>query len=379
MQAHLSFLLLVPLALLAPATGCDDDPSRPAMDAGADLGEPDLTRPRDGLAQDAGRDATQAPDGGAPDAPSALPFLAGVNLAGAEFGSSLPGTYDKDYTYPTQAEVDYFVTKGMNVFRLPFRWERLQPSEKGALDSVELGRVDAFVAHATARGAHVVLDPHNYARYYGQLVGTEVGDDALADLWSKLAAHFKANPKVIFGLMNEPHDMTTELWRDDANAAIQAIRAAGATNLILVPGNGWTGAHGWGQSYYGTPNAQVMKSIVDPGNNYAFEVHQYMDSDSSGTSATCVSGTVGADRLKDFTAWLQQNGLRGFLGELGAASNPTCLTALDNMLSHIDANKAQWIGWTYWAAGPWWGSYMFSIEPQGSADAPQMPTIEKHL
>ena len=242
MQAHLSYLLLVPLALLAPATGCDDDPSRPAMDAGADLGEPDLTRPRDGLAQDAGRDATHAPDGGAPDAPSALPFLAGVNLASAEFGSSLPGTYDKDYTYPTQAEVDYFVTKGMNVFRLPFRWERLQPSEKGALDSVELGRVDAFVAHATARGAHVVLDPHNYARYYGQLVGTEVGDDALADLWSKLAAHFKANPKVIFGLMNEPHDMTTELWRDDANAAIQAIRAAGATNLILVPGNGWTGA-----------------------------------------------------------------------------------------------------------------------------------------
>lgn len=375
MRTQTSLTLLALLALV----GCDEPSRTSDAEAGVvELGAQDL-RTGDGLSPDAGGDATASGDGRAPDASPALPFLAGVNLAGAEFGSSLPGTYGKDYTYPTQPEVDYFVKKGMNVFRLPFRWERLQQSEKGALESVELGRIDSFVSYATGKGAFVVLDPHNYARYYDKVVGDGVGADALADLWGKLAAHFKANPKVIFGLMNEPHDMTTELWRDDANAAIQAIRAAGATNLILVPGNGWTGAHSWGQSYYGTPNAQVMKGVVDPGNNYAFEVHQYMDSDSSGTSATCVSETVGVDRLKGFTAWLQQNGRRGFLGELGAASNPTCLTALDNMLSHLDANRAQWIGWTWWAAGPWWGSYMFSIEPQGGADAPQMPTIEKHL
>lgn len=313
------------------------------------------------------------------DGPATLPFLAGVNLAGAEFGSSLPGIYDQDYTYPTQAEVDYFVTKGMNVFRLPFRWERLQPSAKGAFDSAELARVDGFVTYATGKGAYVLLDPHNYARYYDKLVGQDVGADVLADFWSKLASHYKGNAKVIFGLMNEPHDMSTELWRDDANAAIQAIRAAGATQLILVPGNAWTGAHSWNQSYYGTPNGQVMKSIVDPGDNYAFEVHQYMDGDSSGTSASCVSETVGADRLKDFTAWLVQNGQRGFLGEFGAANNPTCLKALDNMLGYIDTNKPAWIGWTYWAAGPWWDGYMFSIEPQGGVDAPQMATIKTHL
>jgi endoglucanase len=50
-----------------------------------------------------------------------------VNLAGADFGEgNLPGTFDVDYTYPTFEEVDYFVGKGMNVFRIPFRWERLQ-------------------------------------------------------------------------------------------------------------------------------------------------------------------------------------------------------------------------------------------------------------
>lgn len=51
------------------------------------------------------------------------------------------------------------------------------------------------------------------------------------------------------------------------------------------------------------------------------EMHQYLDSDGSGTSPTCVSPTIGAERLQDATQWLQQNNLKGFLGEIGAGSN----------------------------------------------------------
>jgi endoglucanase len=39
-----------------------------------------------------------------------------------------------------------------------------------------------------------------------------------------------------------------------------------------------------------------------------------------------------------------------------------------------------WQGWTWWAAGPWWGGYMFSIEPtNGTTDKPQMKVIEPFL
>ena len=56
--------------------------------------------------------------------------LTGVNLFGAEFGEqNLPGTFFVDYRYPSSQEVDYFIGKGMNTFRLPFRWERLQRSQ----------------------------------------------------------------------------------------------------------------------------------------------------------------------------------------------------------------------------------------------------------
>lgn len=50
-------------------------------------------------------------------------------------------------------------------------------------------------------------------------------------------------------------------------------------------------------------------------------MHQYLDSDGSGTSPTCVSPTIGAERLQAATQWLQQNNLKGFLGEIGTGSN----------------------------------------------------------
>ncbi len=73
--------------------------------------------------------------------------------------------------------------------------------------------------------------------------------------------------------------------------------ARGAANPILVPGNTWTGASSRYDNWYGTPNATVMLTIVDPSNNYAFKVDQYLVSDSSGVLGTCVSTTIGSQRL----------------------------------------------------------------------------------
>lgn len=302
----------------------------------------------------------------------------------AEFGAGVwgdgtfPGTYSTTYTYPSNAEVDYFVGKKMNTLRLPFRWERLQRTLGGAFDSAEQGYMDSFVSYATGKGAYVVLDPHNYARYNGNNVigasGSSVTQAHFADFWSRLATRYKGNSKVIFALMNEPHDMSTSLWVSNANAAIAAIRATGATNLILVPGNHWSGAHSWTT----TDNATEMLKITDSGNNYVFEVHQYLDGDSSGTSATCVSSTIGAERMAAFTAWLKANNKKGFLGELAGANNATCQAAITGQLQHLKDNASVWVGWTWWAAGPWWNDYMFSLEPNG-ADRPQMSWLTPFL
>jgi endoglucanase len=305
----------------------------------------------------------------------------GVNIAGAEFnGRAIPGRPSTDYFYPSKPMIDHFAARGMNTIRLPFLWERLQPALGGDLDAGELKRLDDAVQYATGRGLHVVLDVHNYAAYRRQPIGTaDVSATALGDLWRRIAQHFKGNPNTIFGLMNEPKGLKTETWLEAANSAIAAIRQAGATNLILVPGNGWTGAHSWMGRSYGTPNAEVMLGVADQANNYAFEVHQYLDKDYSGTHPECRNEQIGVTTLEKFTQWLRNNGKRGFLGEFGGGSDPVCLAALDAMLTHLAENSEVWLGWTYWAAGFWPPSYFTSVQPVNGEDRPQMSVLLKHV
>jgi endoglucanase len=307
----------------------------------------------------------------------------GVNEACAEFGTNLPGVYDTDYTYPKTASIDYFLAKGMNSIRIPFRWERIQRTLNADFDAAELTRLNATVDYITkTKGAVAVLDVHNYARYGQTLVGTsEVPDSAFADFWKRLALVFKGNEKVLFGLVNEPFGLPGEQWLRSANAAIAAIRSVGANNLILVPGVAWSGAHSWMLNWYGTSNSVVMKGVVDPMNNYAIEVHQYFDTDSSGQSTTCMSETIGVERVSAFTAWCKENNLTAYLGEFASGANPTCGAAVDKLLKYMEENSDVWIGWAWWAAGPWWGeSYVSTIEPSPTGeDKPQLSYLLNHV
>ena len=316
-------------------------------------------------------------------------LLIGVNLAGAEFappydtnsgqpnGNPNPGIFGANYTYPTHLEIDYYAAKGMSVVRLPFLWERIQHTQFGSLDAAELGRLDDVVNYATGKGLKIEIEPHNYGFGFGSLIGSaQTPNSSFADLWGELAIHYKSNPGVIFGLMNEPHEQTATAWLGSANAAIAAIRNAGAMQEILVPGSYWDGAWSWTT----TDNATVIGTgVQDPAHNFALEVHQYLDADSSGTHPGVVSPTIGVERLTAITQWAEAKGYRLFLGEVGVDTDPASLKALDNMLGYVKQHTDVWSGVTYWAGGPWWGNYIFSIEPQNGVDKPQMGILTSHL
>jgi endoglucanase len=309
-----------------------------------------------------------------------LPFR-GVNLSGAEFGAALPGSEGVDYGWPTTADVDYFLAKGMNTFRLNVVWERLQPTGLGELAESYAAKLDALVTYATSKRAAVLLNPQNFARYYGNAIGSASVPEAwFADFWRRIALRYVGNPRVLFGLVNEPHDISSEQWVSAANAAIAAIRGTGATNTILVPGNAWTGAHAWAETWYGTPNTVALQSIVDPGNNVVFEAHQYLDASAGGASQDCVSATIGSESLAPFLAWLRATGKKGFIGEFAGGDNPTCNAAVSDMIATMEASSDVLVGWLWWAAGPRWPSdYGFSIEPKAGADAPQLSLLTPHL
>lgn len=312
-----------------------------------------------------------------PFAAEAASCFRGINLAGAEFGKD-GHEYGKDYAYPSDATIAYFAQKGFTSVRLPFLWERLQPKLNGAFDRAELGRLRQTVATIKASGMGVVLDPHNYARYNKQVIGTPaVPDAAFAAFWSQLAKVFANDPAVTYALMNEPHDVAASQWLKSANAALAAIRSTSAKNLVLVPGTSWTGAHSWRtQDKVGESNAVVMAGVADPARNFAYEVHQYLDADFSGTKATCERGADAVAALDAFTLWLRNHGARGYLGEFGAPTGEDCVRSLASMVKVVEDNRDVWTGWAYWAGGDWWPKdEALNIQPVGGQDRPQLRAL----
>lgn len=310
-----------------------------------------------------------------------LPF--GVNLAGAEFAhDKIPGIYGTNYIYPTTEELDYFKSKGLTLFRVPFLWERIQPVLGGDLDTVELRRLTSFINAARERNLWVIPDMHNYCRRYVNgtryIVGSpEVSITHLSDAWKKIAAALKTYNNIWgYGIMNEPHDLLENVpWFNIAQKVVHEIRLEDTEKPIIVAGDSWSSAERW-PSFSGN-----LKNLKDPANNLIFEGHIYFDEDASGAYRNSYekergSETVGISRAIPFIDWLKKNNLRGFIGEYGVPDDdPRWLVTLDKFMAYLKKNG---VNGTYWAAGPHWGKYKLAVEPKSGTDRPQMKILEKY-
>lgn len=123
---------------------------------------------------------------------------------------------------------------------------------------------------------------------------------------------------------------------------------------------------------------QAAAAIGDHGNNFAIELHQYADANFSGTGRRCIPGAQLRKLMEPVTAWGIREKKRFFLGEFGTDNSPECLATLRAQLEAMEDGQA-WLGWSYWAAGPWWGSYPFSIAPKDQPEAAQLTLLREFL
>jgi endoglucanase len=253
--------------------------------------------------------------------------------------------------------------------------ERLTPNSLTApLDPLYLGNLTEQITHITSKGAYAMVQPHNYGRFYGDII-TDVS--GFKTWWQHVAAEYKDNALVVFDTNNEFHDMDQKLVFDLNQAAIDGIRASGATKQYITPeGNSWTGAWTWISS----GNAASLVSLQDPENKLIYQMHQYLDTDGSGTHAECVSATIFRERLVAATQWLKDNKKQGVIGEYAAGVNDQCVQALQDGLAYLAENNDVWWGAMWWAAGPWWGDYMYNMEPtSGPAWSGILPKIKGYF
>lgn len=305
--------------------------------------------------------------------------LVGVNLAGAEFNpSALPGRVNQNYVYPVKADLEYFKAAGMNVIRLPFLWERIQPALNGALDSAQVDMIKQVGAWASQLGLCIVLDVHNYGSYRGNAIGsTGAPYNALADLWVRLHGEFPQPEVYAYGLMNEPFHVGVKTWTSVAQSTVLALRNAGSRNLILVGTARWSGAHEFLKEIDGTSADREFGPFNDPLNRFAIELHQYADSDYSGRGRDCMEPATFRQILDRVAEWTRKSGHKMFLGEFGVSGDARCLATLNEALNSM-RDASAWKGWTYWAAGRWWGDYAYSVQPKNGVDATQMGVLKRH-
>lgn len=269
--------------------------------------------------------------------------MIGANIAGGDFGGSnnYPGILGQDYWYPRTSEIDMAKAIGVELVRVPFKWDRIQHDTEGVLAAdlwaPDIAALDASIAAMEARGMRIILDMHNYHKRSLTIGGTRasyaIGSAQLpvseyARVWRLLADHFKNRPSIWgYDLMNEPSAATADLVVH-YQAVVNAIREVDTkTAIILEGGPNFNHASGWLTT--GAP----LINVVDPSNNLIFSAHCYTDRDQSGTwshGGTVVGELVGSgkpyatiedaydvgvDRVKPFVDWCVANNVRGLLGE----------------------------------------------------------------
>lgn len=145
--------------------------------------------------------------------------------------------------------------------------------------------VDEVVWQVQQHGGWVVIDLHEY----------RAPEQKHADFWRDVATRYANHPGVIFGLLNEPHDITWEVWRNGGwvtdkpkskdgvvaeNAEpikrsvsigmqqlVEVVRKTGARNILSA------GGLDWGYDLAGVLEGFALTDKV--GNGIMYESHVY--------------------------------------------------------------------------------------------------------
>lgn len=341
-------------------------------------------------------------------------FFTGINLSGMEFGKVIdpvviPNLSQEDANgeYSDLADTTAFIKAGVNIIRVPISWSYLQMDGpgKGALsDEYYDDFLRPLLATLTQAKVYTIIDLHAYMRYstYGEQYsgcgadgncpdGQLILDSAAYEsLWGQLLDRMKADSSIdmdyiMIDLVNEPVGVPDDKVFTIQTDLIKMLRHKQFNGYILVEGNNWTGLHSWTTAQWTGSDGQVYtnatlftrdnfaKAGITDLSHIAINVHQYLDSDYSGTHDDCqqdltTTGTNGFN-LNTFVDYLNENKLQAIITEFGAGKNAdSCATPLTQFLQYLSDNTAKdknygFIGWTIWSTGHGWGNYNLRVTP----------------
>ena len=350
-------------------------------------------------------------------APTTIPtwHFAGVNLSGLEFDKVVNATVipnlsitDQSTSASDLANTSTFIQGGINTVRVPMSWDYLQMDGAGkGIISTEyyVNFVRPLIATLTQAHVYTIIDIHAYMRYsiYGKEYsgcgaqgpcpdGTlELDSTAYQSVWGQLLDLLQNDKDidmkyVVLDLMNEPVSVPDDSVFTIQTDLIKLLRGKNYTGPIMVEGNAWTGLHSWTTEMWTGSNGtkytnetlftrdNFTKAGITDLSNIFINVHQYLDSNYSGTGNSCQSdlSTKGPDgfNLDAFVTYLKNNQLKAIVTEFGAGNDATsCKQPLTDFVQYLKDNAVGdkdygFVGWTAWSTGHGWGdSYNLLVTP----------------
>jgi hypothetical protein len=213
-------------------------------------------------------------------------LLSGVNIASLEWTNG--GDHVEESV--NRAIQDWKV----NFIRLPLAQDRWFGKMTNQTDCGAAYRdiVDKVVDTCAAARVYINLDLHwsdcgKWVNKGGRIGQHNMPDRNSIKFWHSVATRYKNHPNVIFGLYNEPHDVSWQVWLDGGAATdkparwnpsqqqitykavgmqklYDVVRSTGAENLVTVSGLDW-----------GYDLSGVLKGYAIKGSNYVYETHPY--------------------------------------------------------------------------------------------------------
>lgn len=222
--------------------------------------------------------------------------LRGVNVPSLGWGMA-------EHLY--ESAIEMFDSWNANIIRVavqPKYWNNGSTEEKGESAGLSAEKyreyVDNLISLAASRGKYVLLDCHTYVMPVQETY----------DFWLEMSQRYGNNPTVIFGLLNEPHDIkpqkynektssweadsetnTWEVWRNGGYISmngevvkayghqelVEAIRDKGAKNILAAGGQNWAYDISGIANGYALTDCGSGTDMSKSGNGIIYDTHIY--------------------------------------------------------------------------------------------------------
>lgn len=275
-------------------------------------------------------------------------LLTGVNIASLEW---------TDEGQQVDKSVDHAIWEWKaNLIRLPLAQDRWFGKMTNQTDGgfAYRGIVDKLVDACAVGRAYILVELHwstcgIWVNEGGKLGQHNMPDKYSVDFWNDVARRYKDHPNVIFGVYNEPHDVSWQIWRDGGTITdrpaqqnrswtpveyeavgmqklYDTVRQTGAKNVVSIGGLDW-----------GYDLSGVLQGFAVKGMDIIYETHPYPQK---------------KEWDKCFGEVSKQYPV--YIGEWGAGGNTNGMAYGQRIMDYVKQHDIQlWTSWDFHpSAGP---------------------------